>query len=160
MSPSYAAVPKVVFDCNVFLQALVNPRGPSGRCKQLVDSGEIELFISEQVMDEVADVLSRPRIRQLAPALTPEVIGAFIEDIWLKAICLHNVPEEYRFERDPKDARYINLALIAGASYLVSRDKDLLDLTEKMSDVARDFQRRYLILKIIRPPELLTAVKK
>jgi predicted nucleic acid-binding protein len=44
MSPSYTAVPKVVFDCNVFLQALVNPRGPSGRCKQLVDSGEIEFL--------------------------------------------------------------------------------------------------------------------
>jgi putative PIN family toxin of toxin-antitoxin system len=158
MSPSYTAAPKVVFDCNVFLQALVNPRGPSGRCKQLVDSGEIELFISGQVMDEVAEVLSRPRVRQLAPALTLEVIAAFIEDLWLKAICLHNVPEEYHFERDPKDARYINLALIAGASYLVSRDKDLLDLTEKTTDLARDFQRRFPLLRVIRPQDLLIAI--
>ena len=36
------ALPRVVFDCNVFLQALVNPNGAAGECKNLLDSGEIE----------------------------------------------------------------------------------------------------------------------
>jgi putative PIN family toxin of toxin-antitoxin system len=123
---------KVVFDCNVFLQAVVNPNGPAGQCKQLVDTGAVELFVSEEVLAEVAEVLSRPRIRKLAPALTIEIIEAFIADVRLKSICLQNVPEEYHFERDLKDERYINLAIAARASYLVSRDHDLLDLMERM----------------------------
>lgn len=102
MPPITSPIPKVVFDCNVFLQALVNPYGPAGRCKQLVDRGEVELFVSEEVLAEVAEVLSRPRTRKLVPALTIEVIEDFIADIRLKSICLQNVPEEYRFERDPR----------------------------------------------------------
>ncbi len=151
--------PKVVFDCNVFLQALVNPHGPAGRCKQLVDRGAVELYVSEDVLVEMADVLSRPRTRKLAPILTLEVIEAFIADIRLKAICLHNVPEEYRFERDPKDTCYINLAIVAGAKFIVSRDNDLLDLMKPNRETAREFQRRYPLLKIINPIELLTEVE-
>ena len=154
----YPTVPRVVFDCNVFLQALVNPHGPAGQCKQLVDRGEVELFVSAEVLAEVSEVLSRPRVRKLAPDLTVEVIEAFITDIRLKAICLSNVPEEYRFERDPKDTRYINLALAANASFIVSRDHDLLDLMKPQRADAHEFQRRYPLLKIVQPVDLLAEV--
>ena len=50
-------------------------------------------------MAEVRDLLARPRVRRRFPALT-----------------------------DPKDALYINLAITARVSYLVSRDNDILDL--------------------------------
>lgn len=159
MSPTAPAIPKVVFDCNVFLQALVNPDGPAGRCKQLVDRGEIELFVSEDVLAEVAEVLSRPRTREFAPALTLEVIEAFIADIRLKSICLWNVPGEYSFERDPKDEQYINLAIVAGAKFIVSRDNDLLDLMKPGIREAREFLRRYPMLKIVQPSDLLIEVE-
>lgn len=159
MSSAITTIPKVVFDCNVFLQALVNPSGPAGRCKRLVDRGAVELFVSEEVLAEVAEVLSRPRIRKLTPALTIEVIEAFITDVRLKSICLRNVPEEYRFERDPKDARYLNLAIAARASFIVSRDADLLDLMKPSSETAREFQRRFPLLKIINPADLLAEVE-
>ena len=159
MSPTTPAIPKVVFDCNVFLQALVNPNGPAGRCKKLVDRGEVELFVSEEVLAEVAEVLSRPRTRKLAPALTIEVIEAFIADVRLKSICLQNVPEEYRLERDPKDEQYINLAIVARAKFIVSRDNDLLDLMKPDNKAASEFQRRYPMIEIINPTDLLAEVE-
>lgn len=159
MLPTTSVITKVVFDCNVFLQALVNPNGPAGRCKQLVNRGEVELFVSEAVLAEMADVLSRPRTRKLAPALTIAVIEAFIADIRLKSICPQNVPEEYRFERDPKDACYINLAIVAGAKFIVSRDNDLLDLMNPNSKTAGEFQRRFPMLKIINRTDLLAEVE-
>jgi putative PIN family toxin of toxin-antitoxin system len=159
MSPPSPTIPKVVFDCNVFLQALVNPNGPAGRCKKLVDRGEVELFVSEDVLAEISEVLSRPRTRKLAPALTIEVIEAFIADIRLKSIYLWNVPEEYHFKRDPKDERYINLAIVAGAKFIVSRDNDLLDLMKPNDETAREFQRRYPMLKIINPTDLLAKIE-
>jgi len=158
MSPTTPAILKVVFDCNVFLQALVNPNGPAGRCKKLVDRGEVELFVSEEVLAEVAEVLSRPRTRKLAPALSIEVIEAFIGDVRLKSICLHNVPEEYHFERNPKDACYINLAIVAGAKFIVGRDNDLLDLMNPNSKTAGEFQRRFPMLRIINPTDLLSEI--
>ncbi len=158
MSPRYASRPRVVFDCNIFLQALVNPNGPSGRCKQLVDGGQVELFVSDQIIEEIIAVLNRPRIRQLAPALTIGVIKAFIEDIRIKSIFLKNIPDEFVFERDPKDSCYINLALIANAMFLVSRDRDLLDLMEKTTSSAREFQSRYPHLRITDPSAFLFAV--
>ena len=81
-------VPIVVFDCNIFLQALLKPNGPAGACKHLVDEGAITLFVSPQVLSEVAEVLARPRIRHLAPALTLSRIEAFFKNITAKAVSI------------------------------------------------------------------------
>ncbi len=152
-------LPGVVFDCNIFLQALVNPNGAAGACLALFESGEVELYVSVQVLAEVAEVLSRPRVRQLAPSLTLETIEAFVENIRNKAICLRNVPEEYHFARDPKDEPYLNLAIIANAAYLVSKDNDLLDLMTAQSSEASAFRLHYPMLKIVSAPTFLQAMR-
>lgn len=153
-------IPAVVFDCNIFLQAVLNPTGAAGACKQLVDRGHVELFISPQVLAEVADVLSRPAIRRLTLALTLSGIEAFLEDIRAKAITLVNVPEEFRLERDPKDQAYVNLAIVAGAKYLVTRDNDLLDLMVTETKQAQSFGRAYPMLTILDPVAFLRRMRK
>jgi putative PIN family toxin of toxin-antitoxin system len=151
---------RVVFDCNVFLQALVNPDGAAGACLRLLDQGELELFVSAPVFAEITDVLTRPRVKQLAPALTLNEITAFLDDIRRQAIFLLNVPDEYRFTRDPKDEPYLNLAIAAGASFLVSKDSDLLDLMTKQSDEAREFRHRYPVINILTAPAFLAEWRK
>ena len=148
-------IPKVVFDCNLFVQVLLNPSGVASRCKQLVDNGEVTLFISAQILTEVSEVLRRPRFRLISSHFTTERIEAFLNDIVEKAIPLRNVPEEYRYVRDPKDEPYINLALVARAEYLVSYDKDLLDLMKETTDEGREFRRRYPMLSILAPSAFL-----
>jgi putative PIN family toxin of toxin-antitoxin system len=54
---------RVVFDCNVFAQALANPDGPAGRCVTMALEGRIELFISEFILDEIRRVTSYPKTR-------------------------------------------------------------------------------------------------
>ena len=39
-----------------------------------------------------------------------------------------DVPPVFTYDRDPKDEKYVNLAIAGNASFIVSRDKDLLDL--------------------------------
>ena len=99
---------------------------------------------------EVKDVLSRPKLRKKLPNLTPERAEAFLQDVASYAVSIDEVPEQYRYERDPKDEPYINLALAAGARYLVSRDKDLLDL---MND--QGFRNTCPGLTVLDPPALL-----
>ena len=65
--------PRVVFDCMVYLQATVNESGPAAVLLRLVDNDEIALFVSREVLEEVREVLSRPKIRQRNPAITTNV---------------------------------------------------------------------------------------
>lgn len=151
--------PKVVFDCNIFVQMMLNPHGSAGACKALIEKGEITLFISPRVLAEVAEVLSRPRFKQLVPGMTSERVDAFVEEIAAISIPITNVPEEFRYERDPEDEPYLNLALVTGARYIVSLDNDLLDLMKATSETAREFQRRYPMLRVIKPADLLAAIR-
>jgi predicted nucleic acid-binding protein len=50
---------RVVFDCNIFLQAIASPDGPAGRCVQLAIDGLVDLFLSPTVLVELRDVASR-----------------------------------------------------------------------------------------------------
>jgi predicted nucleic acid-binding protein len=54
---------------------------------------------------------------------------------------------------------YINLALVTNAAYLVSRDKDLLDLMTTTADIARQFRSRYPFLSIMTAADFITAIE-
>jgi putative PIN family toxin of toxin-antitoxin system len=120
--------PAAVFDGMVFVQALAHAKGPACACYELVRSGRLILSVSPEVMTEAGDVLSRPKIRRKLPALTDEAVEAFLRDVLGRAVMRSEVPEVFQLERDPKDERYLNLALASQASYLVTWDRDLLDL--------------------------------
>jgi predicted nucleic acid-binding protein len=47
----------VVFDCNIFIQALLNPNGGAAKCFEIVQSGKAKLFISKETIEEVRDVI-------------------------------------------------------------------------------------------------------
>jgi putative PIN family toxin of toxin-antitoxin system len=143
-------MPAVVFDCMVFVQALANAKGPAWACYELVRGGRLILYVSPEIMSEVGDVLSRPKVRLKLPALTDEAVEAFLRDVLDRAEMLSGVAETFRLERDPKDERYINLAVASGASYLVTWDRDLLDL---MND--ESFRRQFPLLAFLEPPALL-----
>ena len=54
---------------------------------------------------------------------------------------------------------YINLAIVANATHLVSRDKDLLDLMTTSTDVARQFRSRYPFQQIMTAADFITAIE-
>ena len=114
----------------VFVQALASDLGPAFACLQLVREGKVELCLSAAILAEIRDVLARPKLRRKLPSLTPGRVSAFLDDIASYAMIISDVPDRFRYDRDPKDEPYVNLALAAGARYLTSRDRDLLDLAE------------------------------
>jgi len=62
---------------------------------------------------------------------------------------VRRVPHVYTVERDPDDSPYVNLAIAAGARYLVTRAKDLLGLMSGRSRQSRDFRSRFRQLRIV-----------
>ena len=151
--------PRVVFDCNLFVQGIANRNSPARKALRLFFNGDISLFVSEPIIREVRDVLNRTEVRKLLPAINDRIVNAFLTKLEARAILIANVPEEFHYERDPDDEMYINLAIVSNATYLVSRDKDLLDLMTTSTDIARQFRSRYPFLRIMTATGFITAIE-
>lgn len=152
MSP---ALLRVVFDCNVYFQALINEEGPAGKCVAAAFDGRVTLFITRFVMDEIRRTATDSALRAKFRHITDERLDQLIANLEKVGHVVTHVPERFTYPRDPDDAHYINLALAAKARYVVSRDKDLLDLMDRSRPEAREFHRRFPALEIIEPQHLL-----
>ena len=148
-----------VYDCNVFLQAAARAHSVADQCLQLAESGTVQLLVSRATLAEIADVLNRPFIRTHFPHLTDEIVGAFLIRLQKCSQLVRLVPSKFRYARDPNDEPYINLAIAAGAAFIVSRDRDLLDLMTGQSDDCKEFRQRFRPLKVIEPLEFLRLMR-
>ena len=150
----------VVYDCMVFLQGLISESGVAVSCFELFENGIIELFVSEEVLAEIKDVITRPKLQARYSRLTDERAEKLIEILRTKATLIKNVPHIFDYARDPKDEKYINLAVAGGATYIVSRDTDLLDLMTGYDDDSKKFRQRFRPLKVIEPIDFLKIVEE
>ena len=148
-----------VFDCMIYVQGAARIKNPANACFELLEIGAVELYLSQETLAEIEDVLTRPKFRKRFITLSDEMIEAFLNDIKSKAVILKNVPSFFKYSRDPKDEKYINLAVEAEAIFVVSRDNDLLDLMTDYTDEAKDFRRRYRKIKIVNPVEFLQIIE-
>lgn len=82
-----------------------------------------------------------------------------IDTLLLKGRLLRKVPRRFELPRDPDDEPYLNAAIESGAQFLVTRDRDLLDLMNWETKEGRDFQFRFPQLKILNPTEFLKALE-
>jgi predicted nucleic acid-binding protein len=101
----------------VFLQGAARRHSPAGLCLYLAGRGAIELCMSEDIRREIADVLSRPRVRAKFTVLTREFVEDFMRTLLGVATVFDDVPRAIAFSRDHKDEPYLNLALRAQAHY-------------------------------------------
>ncbi|MBC7854742.1 MAG: putative toxin-antitoxin system toxin component, PIN family [Pirellulaceae bacterium] len=125
-----------VFDCMVFLQGAAKAEGPAGACLKLVEEGAITLCLSQEVLDEVREVLLRPKMGRKFPSLTVDRVEAFLGALRTTGNWFDAVPAVAAALRDPDDAPYLNLAICAAAKYLVTRDNDLLELMRDATFIA------------------------
>lgn len=150
--------PRVVFDCMVFVQAAARPNGPAAACVARAEAGEIELVVSAETLDELRDVLNRPKVQKGFRTLTPAVVGAFLARVERFATTVAPVPETVALARDPKDSKYLNLALAGGAELIVSRDNDLLDLMTSDAAEPVAFRAAHPQLQVLDPVAFLNAL--
>ena len=143
---------RVVFDCPIYAQALINPRGPAAACLLLAQSGRILLFISDYVVQEIRELPAK-----LKPKLgvTPERVEGLVLDLAKYAQPIDHVPELYVSPFDVDDSHYINLALVTRSQLVVSRDRHLLNLMDQAREKSRDFVNKFPGLRIIEPQILL-----
>ena len=133
---------KVVMDTNVFVSGVFFS-GPPYQILQAWQSGEFELVVSQEILDEyrrVGEILAeeRPKI-DLNPILNFVIEHAKVyQPVELKeAIC-----------EDPDDDKFFACALASGSQVIVSGDKHLLKVSGYQGVEVlkpRDFLNRFLI---------------
>ena len=69
------------------------------------------------------------------------------------------MPNLFTLDRDPKDAKYVNLAIAAGADFLVTRDNDLLELRKQGSPLLPTLEQLDLQCKIVDPFQMLSYLR-
>lgn len=149
-----------VFDCNVHLQAASREKSIAAECLRLVEKGLVRLYLSEEILVEVEDVLNRPEIRNHFQTLTDEIVEAFLVRLRRNSQIISRIQKTFSYSRDPDDEIYINLAIETKSDYIVSRDNDLLDLTTDYTTEAKEFRKRFRPLRVIEPLEFLKEVRK
>lgn len=117
--------PRVVFDTNVFVRALINPQGINARLIQF--SQQYALLVTEVLSR--SDLLRAKGIQEVdAERLITALRGARRVFPAMKVIA----------SRDPDDDKFLEAAIAGKADYLVTGDKDLRDIgdIERAGDAA------------------------
>jgi putative PIN family toxin of toxin-antitoxin system len=151
--------PVAVFDCMILLQAAANPAGAAGACFAAAEAGSAVLVVSPATRAEFDDVLSRRITRRRFKVLTDSKVDKFVARLTAVARLVGDVPDVIALARDPKDSKYLNLAVAANAAYVVSRDNDLLDLMTSPDPEPAAFRAAHPALRIVTPPDFLAALR-
>jgi putative PIN family toxin of toxin-antitoxin system len=118
---------RVVFDTVVYVRGLINSRSPSGRI--LFDFSErFTSVISRPIVSEVFDVLSRSSLRAKLPAANDIRWDRVLALIAMSELVSPNA--RVNVCRDPKDNKFFECAVAGNAQYIVSEDRDILDVDE------------------------------
>lgn len=149
---------RVVFDCNIFWRAFFSRRGLGAKCKRLIDDDIVLHFISDEIIVELSDVLTRPTSLEKFPELTIEDVEDFLKEVVSNSVLVKSVPRTFELYRDITDEPYVNLAAEVNADFIVTVDNDLLDLMTGVDIESKQFRQRFRGLKIIRPEEFLRII--
>jgi putative PIN family toxin of toxin-antitoxin system len=155
---SVARRPRVVFDCNVLVQAISNEAGPAAESLNLLQQNRIEVYISRAILKELRKVFQYPGVRAKFPGLNDERIETFTRKLTFRANLLRHVPHVFDYPRARQDEPYLDLAAAAGADFLVSRDQDLLSLADDHSALGKQLRHRCRRLRIVNPVAFLSIL--
>jgi putative PIN family toxin of toxin-antitoxin system len=118
------AEPLYVLDANVIVSAVLLPHSVTRKAfDRACEKGCI--VVSEEVINELDDVLRRPRLNKY---IHEEDRIRFLMAL-LREAQLVRVACTITDCRDPKDNKYLELAITAKASCIISGDQDLLVLS-------------------------------
>jgi putative PIN family toxin of toxin-antitoxin system len=126
----------------------------------LVQQQVVTLCFSPEVLAEIRDVLTRPKLVAKYTALTPEAVDAFLARHLRAARWVSDVAEQFVLERDPKDSKYLNLAIATAAPHVVTLDRDLLDLARPDNAEGIDFRYRFPGIQILEPGAFVAEIAK
>ena len=114
---------KIILDTNIWISYLISKK--NNQWDTLIFSAKIQIIYSEKLLNEFIEVTQRDKFRKFISLDDLEVILNFLGDF---AIFVENIEKKYTLCRDLKDNFLLDLAVTAEADFLVTGDKDLLEI--------------------------------
>ena len=117
-----AGYARVVLDTNVVVSGMLFPGSVPARALLRAQDGMV--LVSEATKQELLDVMNRPRFNRY---LAREIRQGLVE-LFLAASTLVDIPSPIRACRDPRDDKFLEVAVHGRADAIISGDADLLAL--------------------------------
>lgn len=121
---------KAVLDSTVLVSAFLSKTGVSRELLRKAQAGSFTIYLAEEILEETERVLLEyPRIRKQY-SYTNEAVAQYIQLLRIVCQVVIELPKIKAVARDPNDDMIIACGIKAKARYIVTRDKDMLDLKE------------------------------
>jgi putative PIN family toxin of toxin-antitoxin system len=120
---------RVVLDANVYISAIIRPKGQPGRVvERFLRDSAFAIVLSPAIVEETLRALTYTKVKKyLRPTVDPEL---WFEDIVLLAELVAGDYAMSGASADPDDDKYLAAALEGRATLVVTGDPDLLALRE------------------------------
>lgn len=156
---SVADLQRVVLDTNTLVRGFASRTSPSGEILTLCEERRMLLLLSRPVIVEYRRVLASQDILRRNPSITPTDVERVIRRLRYLGEYLSRIEVEFRFDRDPDDQPFLELAIQGRATHLITNDNDLLSLPAGHDDAAKRFRQRLHALQIVRPAQFIRAIR-
>ncbi|HIK09172.1 MAG TPA: putative toxin-antitoxin system toxin component, PIN family [Oscillatoriaceae cyanobacterium M33_DOE_052] len=114
---------RIVIDTNVIVSALIFYK--STTMQSFIEAKEKGVFlISDNILSELIDVLSRPKFDRY---LSREIREDFLASLFTEAEII-KITEKIEVCRDSKDNKFLEVAVNGNATHIITGDGDLLEL--------------------------------
>lgn len=134
---------KITLDTNVLVSAFISKKGHCAKILDIViDFEEVDLVLSEEILNEFKDVLSREEVKRRFN-YTRRDVENFVKTIKDVAIIVKIESNFKVIKKDPKDDLVLNTGYDGKVDYIISGDHHLKDLKE------------FKGIKIIKPKEMV-----
>lgn len=117
---------RVVLDTNIIVSRSIKKNDDSEKLFAALKNRKIALVISYSILEEIIEVLSRPRIRKFTKMGKKQIKQ--LASLLLGRAIVTEPHQQVTVCRDRADNKFIEAAISGRAEYIVSGDKDLLDL--------------------------------
>lgn len=116
---------KILFDTNLWISFMIGKRLSS--LADVLCRHDVEVYVSEQELDEIRRVIAREKFDKLISAETRYYFFEMVYDVCF----ITDITIEAKSDiRDPKDLYLLSMAESVPVDFIVSGDKDLTDLKE------------------------------
>lgn len=117
---------KVVIDTNVFISSFLSPKGHPRKLIDLWKTGALTLCLCSEILSEYVDVLLRFGLEG-EPELA-ELLALFRKQVNIAFVVIEGDLQAVKEDLD--DDKFIECAIVANATHIISGDKHLLKLKQ------------------------------
>lgn len=118
---------KVVLNANILVSALLIPRSNPAKILDLIREGELQPFMSFNVLSEIRSVLRYPKLKKRHHQ-SHKQIDQFLENLFGFAAVTPGKLKVEAVKDDPEDNKYLVCAVEGEVDFIISGDHHLIDL--------------------------------